>query len=333
MLNVQNGKMATPELLATGRYMFTQNVVRECLVCGRSYATQFVSNLDGLWVSDLNREQAGRNTLDKMRTFRARQVYETDDINARLREVVTSEVETVRLPMSYFAKDPVAFRKAFYLERKACLEKKQQSAMHRQPATTNALRKWGCMQMLSEEGLDALFAYKSDVLQQGSARNVDDIPIARVPVNLPAVGFPKFKVLSDYAESILGNRATRTGYRLARQWGLVRHTVNLTPLFDETPDRPWELIRYTVGLRFGDAIHHPDYLLGSTVVMTAERALSLVGREAFGRHWLFTDEDLVDPTKKGESGWFAAAHERLRKELPHYHYGTSLSFISFAKVD
>lgn len=50
-------QVATPTLLATGRYTFTQNLVRDCLACGRSYATQFVEGLDSLWVTDLNREQ------------------------------------------------------------------------------------------------------------------------------------------------------------------------------------------------------------------------------------------------------------------------------------
>lgn len=105
-------QVATPTLLATGRYTFTQNLVRDCLACGRSYATQFVEGLDSLWVTDLNREQAAVYCLDKMKTFRSRQVYDKAEIEARLREVTVSEAETVRFPMSYFAEDPVAFRRA-----------------------------------------------------------------------------------------------------------------------------------------------------------------------------------------------------------------------------
>lgn len=88
-------QVATPTLLATGRYTFTQNLVRDCLACGRSYATQFVEGLDSLWVTDLNREQAAVYCLDKMKTFRSRQVYDKAEIEARLREVTVSESRTL----------------------------------------------------------------------------------------------------------------------------------------------------------------------------------------------------------------------------------------------
>ena len=171
------------------------------------------------------------------------------------------------------------------------------------------------------------------MLKLGSARNVDDIPIPRLRVTMPVAGFPRFKVLGDFAEDVLGNRASRAGYRLARQWGLVRHTINLSSLFEETPDRPWEIVRYSPGLRFGRPIHQPDYLLGASVVMTAQRAAAIVGVENFDGQWLLTARDLANPADAPRDiAWFGAAHKRLSEEIPDYHYGSYLNFNSFAKV-
>ena len=183
--------------------------------------------------------------------------------------MTVSEAETVRFPMSYFAEDPVAFRRAFHHERNAFLEQRSISETRQQAAVVRSMRNWGCMKLLSEEGRNQLFEYKSDMLKLGSARNVDDIPIPR----------------------------------------------------------------YSPGLRFGRPIHQPDYLLGASVVMTAQRAAAIVGVENFDGQWLLTARDLANPADAPRDiAWFGAAHKRLSEEIPDYHYGSYLNFNSFAKV-
>ncbi len=92
-------------------------------------------------------------------------------------------------------------------------------------------------------------------------------------------------------------------------------------------------MRYSPGLRFGRPIHQPDYLLGASVVMTAQRAAAIVGVENFDGQWLLTARDLANPADAPRDiAWFGAAHKRLSEEIPDYHYGSYLNFNSFAKV-
>lgn len=302
------------KLLRSGNFQFSHPVIQEALSAGREWCRVFTFDLDSVTVTQYTSEIARQYVLGDKKKFRGRIVYDVEAIQRRLLETTISTIETVRFPLSYFASNPVAFRRAYWQEWLTNFIAHQEAKRAKRSYISKPLRSWDAMQMLDLPGAEELFEYENDASIYGSARNVHDIDVPRVEVHLPQRGFPQMHSGPEIARQSVGGTMARSTWRFSRRTGYARHEIDLSRIASDRPLKG-RILRWTPGLLLGDPINHPDYLLGATVIMLAGRAKKIIG-ESFGETWMLRKEDIVNPDEASWLSWYDHAAYCLAQEIP-----------------
>ena len=304
----------TVQLLRSGNYQFSNTAIQEALSAGREWCRVFTFGLDCVTVTHHTSDIARQYVLGDKKNFRGRVVYEIDAIQNRLLETATSTIETVRFPMSYFASNPVAFRRAYWQEWLTNYIAHQEAKIAKRSYVAKPLRLWNAIKLLDLPGAEALFEYENDVALYGSARNVHDVEVPRIQVHLPKYGFPQMRHGTEIARHSVGGTMVRSTWRFSRRTGYARHEIDLSRIDSDRPLKG-RILRWTPGLLLGSPMHHPDYLLGSTIIMLADRAKNIIG-ESFGEAWMMRKEDIVNPDEALWLSWYDHAAYCLSQEIP-----------------
>lgn len=302
------------KLLQSGNYQFTHPAIQDGLCAGREWCRFFTSDLESVTVTQYTSDIARQYVLGDRSKFRGRVVYEIQATQRRLLESAISTIESVRFPLSFFASNPVAFRRAYWQEWLTNFIAHQEAKRAKRSYLSKPLRLWNAIELLDLPGAQDLFEYENDVSLYGSSRNIHDVPVPRVEVQLPQHGFPQMRRGSEIARQSVGGTMVRSTWRFSRRTGYARHEIDLSRIHSDRPLKG-RIVRWTPGLLLGSPMNHPDYLLGATVIMLASRAQELIG-ESFGKAWMMRKDDIVNPKDAPWVSWYDHAAYRLAQEVP-----------------
>mgnify|MGYP000026852774 CR=1 FL=1 len=212
----------------------------------------------------------------------ARYLYSPRDLAAWLRENFRTTVETVLVPLTLFAKDADAMRRAFLNERQL----RMQSIYDGGPLAyrANRLSTWSFLNDLPASAREQLGCWFSDVSEKAAQQNVQFHRAHLIPyeVTLPPGVLPKFFTMPeiggtrDYPTKEVGNTTFRS-------FGWAKH---------EMLNRGVRCIGYTQGLAIGGKAYDQDYEIGLLELMTAERFVRIFGEGALREARWRLSEDL-----------------------------------------
>ena len=228
-------------------------------------------------------------------------LYSPVAIHAALRSCTVTEVGVVIVPLSYFTSSPTEFRAAFIREGLHLLTPKKR---------LESLRNSDCIRFIAPVHLDDLFALPADKHAHAPDKRECDVELPGVKVSLP--NYLPYFLKKQHASKIFGgNVSERSVGRKLTGSGCVRHVITFGG--QDGISTPTRLVRYTTGLLMGSDDNYPDYLIGATVPMSAERALRLFGPEAFGSRWMFRPSEVRTLNGISFYDWTVNAALKLRR--------------------
>lgn len=238
-----------------------------------------------------------------VRCRNAKFLYDPQDLMEWFRSNLDSEVETVLVPLSYFAINPDAFRNEFLAEKEKRLQVVYENRTVKATAETgpnqawtirrNRISSWGWENKFKKQYREHLFQWRNDVagLAEEQFKAPGRVVLKRYKVELPDDKLPKFLSLREVSET-RNYSSVDVGFMTVRNFGWVRHTK-------WTDEGTVSMVAYTPGIAFGGRPYWRDYEIGCVDLWTAERFVNVFGYDALLKSTWRIDKDQCMWWKKG----------------------------------